>query len=156
MTGVGRTGSVSDSRLRNLLAEINLDDQLNWVETKTGFYTDGQLYSMSNTREFLGFPPLTLIEKLRLGGTIFYASKISQVNLIWIPSHINIFGNDKADNLAKLALENSTIEVTVNQSIKKFRHLTAQYAREILHFFHSSHNIQLQSYYNQNLSKKSP
>jgi protoporphyrinogen oxidase len=67
---------LSDSRLRNLLDEIGLADQLNWVETKTGFYTDGQLYSMSNTAEFLSFPPLSLMEKLRLGGTIFYASKI--------------------------------------------------------------------------------
>lgn len=67
---------LSDSRLRNLLEEIGLADQLSWVETKTGFYTNGQLYSMSNTAEFLSFPPLKLIEKLRLGGTIFYASKI--------------------------------------------------------------------------------
>ncbi len=67
---------LSDTRLQNLLQEIGLDDHLNWVETKTGFYTDGQLYSMSDTKEFLGFPPLNLIEKLRLGGTIFYASKI--------------------------------------------------------------------------------
>jgi len=68
---------LSDSRLRNLVAEIGLEDEMRWIETKTGFYTDDQLYSMSNTKEFLQFPPLTLIEKLRLGGTIFYASKIS-------------------------------------------------------------------------------
>lgn len=67
---------MSDDRLRNLLGEIGLSDELNWVETKTGFYTNGKLYSMSDTAEFLKFPPLTLIEKLRLGGTIFYASKI--------------------------------------------------------------------------------
>lgn len=67
---------LSDSRLRNLLEEIELADQLNWVETKTGFFTDGELYSMSSTPEFLSFPPLKMIEKLRLGGTIFYASKI--------------------------------------------------------------------------------
>ena len=67
---------LSDSRLRNLLEDLGLTDELRWVETKTGFYTGGELYSMSNTTEFLGFPPLTLIEKLRLGGTIFYASKI--------------------------------------------------------------------------------
>lgn len=67
---------LSDTRLRNLLEELGLTDELRWVETKTGFYTGGKLYSMSNTAEFLGFPPLTLIEKLRLGGTIFYASKI--------------------------------------------------------------------------------
>ncbi len=67
---------MSDDRLRNLLDEINLSDELKWVETKTGFYTNDKLYSMSDTAEFLKFPPLTLIEKLRLGGTIFYASKI--------------------------------------------------------------------------------
>ncbi len=67
---------LSDSRLRNLLKEIQLDEKLKWAETKTGFFTDGQLYSMSDTKEFMTFPPLKLIEKLRLGGTIFYASKI--------------------------------------------------------------------------------
>ena len=67
---------LSDSRLRNLLEELDLADTLKWVETKTGFFTNGQLYSMNNTAEFFKFPPLNFIEKLRLGGTIFYASKI--------------------------------------------------------------------------------
>ena len=67
---------MSDSRLLNLIEEIGLSGDLKWVETKTGFYTGGKLYSMSDTAEFLKFPPLNLIEKLRLGGTIFYASKI--------------------------------------------------------------------------------
>jgi len=68
---------MSDLLLRELLTELELDDQMDWVETRTGFYTDGQLYSMSNTVEFLKFPPLGLIDKLRLGGTIFYGSKIT-------------------------------------------------------------------------------
>ncbi len=67
---------LSDSRLRNLISEIDLEEKMKWVETKTGFYTGGKFYSMSDTKEFLSFPPLNLIEKLRLGGTIFYASKI--------------------------------------------------------------------------------
>ncbi len=67
---------LSDSRLRALLAELGLADELEWVETKTGFFTDGRLYSMSNTVEFLRFPPLGLWDKLRLGATIFYASKV--------------------------------------------------------------------------------
>ena len=67
---------MTDTNLRSMLEEIELDDVLKWTETKTGFFTGGQLYSMSNTVEFLSFPPLTLIEKLRLGGTIFLASKI--------------------------------------------------------------------------------
>ncbi len=67
---------LSDLRLRKLLSELELEQTMQWVETKTGFFTDGKLYSMSNTVEFLKFPPLTLFEKLRLGATIFGASKI--------------------------------------------------------------------------------
>jgi len=67
---------LSDTRLRNLLQEIGLDQETLWVETKTGFYTDGQLFSMSNSIEFLKFPPLSLIDKFRLGLTIFYASRV--------------------------------------------------------------------------------
>jgi protoporphyrinogen oxidase len=59
-----------------LLTDLGLEHEVRWVETKTGFYTEGQLYSMSNNWEFLRFPPLNLIEKLRLGFTIFAASKI--------------------------------------------------------------------------------
>jgi protoporphyrinogen oxidase len=67
---------LSDQHLRGLLAELGLDDEIQWVQTRTGFYTDGQLYSMSNTLEFLRFPPLGLLDKLRLGATIFFASRI--------------------------------------------------------------------------------
>jgi len=67
---------LSDFNTRSILKELELDDKINWVETKTGFYTDGKLYSMSNTIEFLSFPPLNLIDKFRLGLTIFVASRI--------------------------------------------------------------------------------
>ncbi len=67
---------LSDTRLRELLNELGLESEMKWVQTKTGFYSGGKLLSMSNTAEFLRFPPLNFIEKLRLGGTIFYASKI--------------------------------------------------------------------------------
>jgi protoporphyrinogen oxidase len=67
---------LSDSHLRALLAELDLEREIEWVETKTGFFTDGRLYSMSNALEFLRFPPLGLVHKLRLGATIFYASRV--------------------------------------------------------------------------------
>ena len=67
----------SDSHTRKLIADLGLADEFRWVETKTGFYTDGRLVSMSDTMEFLRFPALDLISKLRLGFTIFYASRVS-------------------------------------------------------------------------------
>jgi protoporphyrinogen oxidase len=67
---------LSDSFTRKIVEEIGLADEFEWVETKTGFYTDGKLVSMSNALEFLKFPPLDLVSKFRLGGTIFYASRV--------------------------------------------------------------------------------
>ncbi|WP_020469227.1 NAD(P)/FAD-dependent oxidoreductase [Zavarzinella formosa] len=67
---------MSDFLVRDLVAEIGLEQDFRWVETKTGFYTDGQMYSMSNSMEFLKFPPLGLLDKIRLAMTITVASKI--------------------------------------------------------------------------------
>ncbi|MEZ5430795.1 MAG: methyltransferase domain-containing protein [Verrucomicrobiales bacterium] len=67
---------LSDQGVLALINELGLGEDMCWGETKTGFYTDGQWYSMSNAVEFLKFPPLGLIDKFRLGLTIFYASKL--------------------------------------------------------------------------------
>lgn len=67
---------LSDSFTRKIVEEIGLGEEFHWVETKTGFYTDARLVSMSNALEFLKFPPLGLISKFRLGATIFFASRV--------------------------------------------------------------------------------
>ena len=67
---------MSDLHTRALLEELGIADKLRWGVTRTGFYTDGKLYSLSNNLEFLKFPPLSLLDKFRLGGTIFLASQI--------------------------------------------------------------------------------
>ena len=67
---------LSDAYLRKLLAELGLEQHIQWVQTRTGFYTDGKLYSMSNSLEFLRFPPLNLLNKCRLAATILHASRI--------------------------------------------------------------------------------
>jgi protoporphyrinogen oxidase len=67
---------MSDLNTRKILKEIGLENDLRWIETKTGFYSEGKLYSMSNLIEFFKFPPINLIDKFRLGLTIFAASKI--------------------------------------------------------------------------------
>jgi protoporphyrinogen oxidase len=85
---------LSDAHLRGVVAELGLDDEVEWVETKTGCYAGGELYSVSNTLEFLKFPPLRMIDKLRLGWTIFYGSrvkdwrKLEQVSVeSWLTRH---------------------------------------------------------------------
>ncbi|MFI5243126.1 MAG: NAD(P)/FAD-dependent oxidoreductase [Gemmatimonadales bacterium] len=66
----------SDRDLLALLGDLGLDNALHWNVTRTGFYTDGVLYSLSTSLEFLAFPPLSLIDKMRLAGTIMYASRV--------------------------------------------------------------------------------
>ena len=68
---------LSDMALRKILEELQLLDEMNWVETKTGFYSDAKLFSVSTSVEFLQFPGMKLIDKLRLGFTIFYCSKLT-------------------------------------------------------------------------------
>ena len=67
---------LSDTRLRALLSEIGLEKEIRWVQTRTGFFSGGKLYSLSSSFDFLKFPPLSLWQKFRLGSTIFYASKL--------------------------------------------------------------------------------
>jgi protoporphyrinogen oxidase len=66
----------SDTCLRSLLQELELENELEWATTRTGFYADSRFCSLSNTMEFLKFPLLGFLDKIRLGATIVYASRI--------------------------------------------------------------------------------
>ncbi len=66
---------LSDSHTHALLKRLTLEGEFVGAETKTGFYTDGKLHSMSNSLEFLRFPPLGLWGKFWLGMTILRASR---------------------------------------------------------------------------------
>jgi protoporphyrinogen oxidase len=66
----------SDSHLRQLCTELDLNDQLRFHETKMGFYHQGNIYSMNNVIEFLRFPPLNWIDRFRLGLTVVYAQLV--------------------------------------------------------------------------------
>jgi protoporphyrinogen oxidase len=67
----------SDSYLRALLRELDLDDRIRWIQTRVGFRVDGVTHSMSSAWEFLRFPPLSLIEKLRLGATVALGTRLN-------------------------------------------------------------------------------
>lgn len=67
----------SDTYLINFLKEIGLGNELRWQSTLTGYYQDETFYSVSNPIEFLRFPPLSLLGKIRLAITLLYGSKIN-------------------------------------------------------------------------------
>lgn len=63
----------SDSHLRQLASELGITDQMRFNETRMGFYYKGKIHSMNNIVEFLRFPPLSWIDRFRLGLTVLYA-----------------------------------------------------------------------------------
>ncbi|HVD32927.1 MAG TPA: NAD(P)/FAD-dependent oxidoreductase [Gemmatimonadales bacterium] len=66
----------SDLHLQALLQELGLTHLLRWATTRTGFYIEGDLHSLSDTMDFVRFPPLSASDKIRLAATILYASRI--------------------------------------------------------------------------------
>ena len=67
---------LSDGHVRKLLAELDLDKEIEWAETRTGVFAENKLYSVSNTLELLRFPVLGWTDIIRLGATIIGASRI--------------------------------------------------------------------------------
>ena len=66
----------TDERLIALLRELDLEHELFWRSTKTGFYRDGRLVSMSSITDFVTFPFLSLWQKFRLGLGILLSARI--------------------------------------------------------------------------------
>ena len=66
----------ADQYLLSFLRDIGMEDALRWKKTLTGYYVNEKFYSISNSKEFLLFPPLSMFSKFRLALTILYASRI--------------------------------------------------------------------------------
>lgn len=63
----------SDRTLMRLFEELGLRDEIRMTTTSMGFYHDGKLHSMSTPLDFLRFPPLSIVDRARLGFTILGA-----------------------------------------------------------------------------------
>jgi len=86
----------TDEELLGFLNEIGIGMDLHFKHTKTGFYTDGKIYSMSSSYEFLKFEPIHFLDKIRLGIGILYASRLTnwqKLEKIYVKSWlIRVFG----------------------------------------------------------------
>jgi protoporphyrinogen oxidase len=67
---------LSDSSLRGLLGELDLDREMRWNKTRTGFYCHGRLHPFSSAIDFARFPLLNPLEKIRFGLAVLRASRL--------------------------------------------------------------------------------
>jgi protoporphyrinogen oxidase len=68
----------SDQHLRDLCTELGIADQLRFRTTKMGFYYNRAIYPMNGVVDFLRFPPLGWLDRLRLGVTVLAAQAVRQ------------------------------------------------------------------------------
>jgi protoporphyrinogen oxidase len=66
----------TDSHLLGLLQDLGLEQRLRWAATRTGFFIDGHLHSLSSSLDFALFPALSPIDKLRLAATVIRAARV--------------------------------------------------------------------------------
>jgi len=65
-----------DTALLGLLEESGLENAVQWRKTRTGFLHGGQLFEMTTVGDFLRFPPLRPVDRLRLGWTVGYCGML--------------------------------------------------------------------------------
>jgi protoporphyrinogen oxidase len=66
----------SDSALIGFIRRIGLGDRLQWRASHTGFYVDRKFHPLTSALDFVRFPLLGPVSKLRLALTILYCSRI--------------------------------------------------------------------------------
>lgn len=67
---------LSDAATRGLVAELGLAGAERFTTTRTDFYWRSAFHPMSSALDFLRFPALSLIGKVRQAATILYASRV--------------------------------------------------------------------------------
>ena len=61
---------ISDKSLLNLIDEVGLSNSLKFRDVKMAFFHEGKIFPMNNILDFMKFPPLNILDRIRLGYTI--------------------------------------------------------------------------------------
>ena len=65
----------SDVDIIRLIGELGLNDRLEWLNSKVGFFHGGKVYDFVTPVELLKFSPISLVDRIRLGLITVYLRK---------------------------------------------------------------------------------
>lgn len=68
---------LSDKALLDLVNELQLQNELLWLESKMAFYSGGKTYPFGTPKSILQFSPLSFVNRLRFAISSLYLSKLS-------------------------------------------------------------------------------
>ncbi len=92
----------SDQAWRAVLRELDLDASMVWGTTRTGALSGGQMYPVSSPVELLKFKPMKPVDRVRLGASVLYASRVKDSgpldNIAVEPWLRKISGNGAVDS----------------------------------------------------------
>jgi protoporphyrinogen oxidase len=66
----------SDSHILGLMDELGIGDQLRWIESKVGWYHEGQIYDLVTPFDLIRFKPVSLINRIKLGLMYLYLPRV--------------------------------------------------------------------------------
>ncbi|HSJ56940.1 MAG TPA: NAD(P)/FAD-dependent oxidoreductase [Anaerolineae bacterium] len=66
----------SDTHILSLMDELEIGEQLRWIESKVGFYYGGQIYDFVTPFDLLRFRPLNLFNRVKLGLMYLYLQRV--------------------------------------------------------------------------------
>jgi protoporphyrinogen oxidase len=67
----------SDSHVLGLMDELGIGDQLRWIESKVGWFSDGHIYDLVSPLDLIRFGPLSLVNRIKLGLMYLYLPRIN-------------------------------------------------------------------------------
>jgi protoporphyrinogen oxidase len=68
----------SDVDIIQLIGELGLNDRLEWLNSKVGFFYGGKIYDFVTPIELLKFSPLSLVDRVRLGLITMYLRRYNK------------------------------------------------------------------------------
>jgi protoporphyrinogen oxidase len=67
----------SDSHILNLMDELGIADQLRWIESKVGVFSEGQIYDFVTPMDLIRYKPLNLFDRIKMGLMYLYLGRVN-------------------------------------------------------------------------------
>jgi protoporphyrinogen oxidase len=67
----------SDTYILGLMDELGIGDQLRWIESKVGWFDDGEIYDLVTPLDLIRFKPVSLINRIKLGLMYLYLPRVN-------------------------------------------------------------------------------
>lgn len=66
----------SDTHILGLMDELGIGDRLRWIESKVGWFSDGQIHDLVTPMDLIRFTPVNLVNRIKLGLMYLYLPRV--------------------------------------------------------------------------------